>query len=112
MATASQATGAVLATVANTAQSISSAVNTLNDGITMLHNYVSNIKEEQEDNYVLTSEYRETRMLNTITKQITEEQEEIDTYLDKNPRRKEVFDTTYAQLKSKLDAHKGRTETK
>lgn len=63
MATVRMAGGSVLSAISSTANSVITAVDSVNDSLSMIHNYVRYKKEEQELTYLLDRDDMKERAL-------------------------------------------------
>lgn len=106
MATARVALGSVLGTVTDTAQTISTVINTVGSSVEMLANYVNNAREEQEINLLLGKEDRETQILERISLDTAKRHIETEEFFQKNPSVQDVYKETYKDLQNKLTAFK------
>lgn len=98
MASVRMATGSVLATITDSANAVSSVVNTFSSSLAMLNDYVARQRGLQQERAIVENTTFRTQLVQEANLEITQRQEKIDQYLEGNPRRKEIYDQSNAAL--------------
>jgi len=106
MATTRVALGSILGTVTDAATTISTIFGTVNSAAEIALNYVNDVKDSQEISMLLGKEDRETQILERISDDTTKRHIDRQDYFSKNPEAQAIYEATYADLQTKLNAYK------
>lgn len=102
-ATTGSAWGALLGTVATTANTATSLIGTVNNSVTMFDAFVNKAREEQRKSHIAASEAFDIELATNHAQRMTDLMTNADTYCSKSARHKELFNQHYKSLMSKLN---------
>lgn len=97
MAKPAVAAGALLTTVANTANTLSNVVNTVNNSVSMLNSYVERQLIKQQDTATIDLEMSRIFLVEDNSREIARRNVELKKELS-NPEFKACYDAAHAQL--------------
>jgi hypothetical protein len=100
MASTRMAIGAVLGTVNDAANTVSSIVNVVSDSAGMLNDYVRRQRTMQQDRTVIELHTFRTRLMEDTAKEQTIRTESLEDYFQGKTGRKECYEESYANLNS------------
>lgn len=104
MATARVAAGSVMDTVTATANTVSTAVNVIGDGIQMLGNFVAKHRQMQSMSIKIELDSFETRLIEDTALETQKRRIEIDKFINSNPEYKKDYESELARLKTLLNS--------
>lgn len=100
MASTRMAIGAVLGTINDAANTVSSVVNVVSDSAGMLNDYVKRQRTMQQDRTVIELKTFRTRLMEDTAKEQTIRTEALEDYFQGKTGRKECYLESYANLES------------
>lgn len=106
MATPKMAAGALLSTIADTAQSLSTVVNTVNDSISMAHDFVRTARTRQELMNRATIKNLPIIVKEDIARQNVVRRKEINDWLKTSPELTEMYQTALEEASALFDEPK------
>lgn len=103
MATARVAAGSVMDTVTATANTVSTAVNVIGDGIQMLGNFVAKHRTMQSMSIKVELRDYKTRLIEDSALETQKRRIEIDKFIAANPTYKSDYEKELVELRKLLD---------
>ena len=104
MATAKMTASAVLGTITDTAQSISTVVKTINDSTSMLHDFVSTARIKQQMLNAATIDNLPTVVDEDIARNNVVRRKEINDWLGSSPELSGMYEAALAEVKARRAA--------
>lgn len=98
MARPAMAVGALLGTVTQTANTLTLAVSTVNDSVGMLHSFVNRHSVLQQDKNLVELDNARVRLIRDSAREVTQQEEEIETYLKGNPTRIAAYNAAHNRI--------------
>ena len=98
MATSRMAVGSILATVSNTANSLSSIVTTVNDGVDMLHDYVRTARTKQQLHNKAMIKNLPTIIKEDIARDTVMRRKDISDWLKSSPELGDMYQQALSEL--------------
>ncbi len=98
-----QATGSVLGMITETAEALSSTVNSITSGAHMMNDFVQSQRTKQQDRILVDlSDYR-LHLIEEKSQENAQRQEDLLTWMKDNPVRKELYTEHFNRISALFD---------